>query len=427
MNLIPPSLLLACIATLFAGVARGETLEEVLRAALASHPRALAAAEGLRAAGFQLEQARSARFPRVSVIADPGRLFGTGAGTQDVGDLGVQGSVLVYDGGRTREAISFERSRAAAAGATADLTTEELAARIVDVYVEGYKQDRLAAIAADNVTAHEALYGRVREIVEIDRGRASDLIQVGARLEQARLQLAARRGAAAEARALLGTLAGAPISRVEPPRDVSPELPGTVDAAVTQLDTHPSLRVAEAEAAAREHAWRSAEAWARPRLDLQGTVNSPLDVFGERRYFDTYDLRLAVSWAPWDGGGGRAGARAAEAQWRQASAGARAVQRELAERVAELWAQIDTRRGRTDAYRTLVEQSVAVREAYWQQFTIGRRSIIDLLNAENEAFQSRLGAENERLELLQVRYRLLAATARLTEVLGVAPAEEPSP
>jgi adhesin transport system outer membrane protein len=426
VNLIPPFLLLACLAALPAGAARAESLEDVLRAALANHPRAQAAAEGLRAAGFQLEQARAARFPRVAVIADPGRLFGTGAGAADVGELGVQGSVLVYDGGRTREAISFERSRAAAAGATADLTTEELAGRVVDVYVEGFKQERLAAIAADNVAAHEALYGRVREIVEIDRGRASDLTQVGARLEQARLQLAARRGAASEARALLATLAGVPVGRVEPPRDVAPELPATIDAAVAQLDAHPSLRIAESEADAREHAWRSAEAWARPRLDLQGTVNSPLDVFGERRYFDTYDLRLAVSWAPWDGGGGRAAARAAEAQLRQARAGARAVHRELAERVTELWAQIDTRRGRADSYRVLVEQSVAVREAYWQQFTIGRRSIIDLLNAENEAFQSRLGAENERLELLQARYRLLAATARLTNVLGVAPSEEPS-
>lgn len=405
--------------------ARGESLEELLRSALATHPRAQAAAEGLRAAGFQLDQARAARYPRFSVIADPGRLYGSSGGSTDVGELGVQGAVLLYDGGRTREAVEFERSRAEAAGATAELTGEDLAARIVEVYLEGFKQQRLAAIAADNVTAHESLYGRVREIVEIDRGRASDLTQVGARLEQARLQLAARRGAAAEARALLGALAGRPVASIEPPRDVAAELPGSLEGALALLDTHPSVRVAGAEADAREHAWRSAQAWAMPRLDLQGTVNSPLDVSGERRYFDTYDLRLAVSWAPWDGGSGRSAARAAEAQFRQARAGTQAVQRELSERVAELWAQIDTRRARADTYRALVEQSVAVREAYWQQFTIGRRSIIDLLNAESEAFQSRLGAENERVELLQARYRLLAATARLTAVLGVAAPEEP--
>ncbi|HZH06320.1 MAG TPA: hypothetical protein VEY69_06565, partial [Lautropia sp.] len=53
----------------------------------------------------------------------------------------------------------------------------------------------------------------------------------------------------------------------------------------------------------------------------------------------------------------------------------------------------------------------------------GKRSILDLLNAENETFQSRLSAATERLELIQVRYRLLGAVAGLTTYLGIEAAE----
>jgi adhesin transport system outer membrane protein len=413
---------LAAAALLLCGAtcARAESIEELVRFALENHPRAQSAAAGRRAAEFDLTAARSTRYPQISVVADPGREYDSDGGdSTSVGDLGLRASVMLYDGGRTRSAVTREESRIAAADALANVTSEELAAQIVDLYAESFKQDRLAGLAGDNVAAHEALYERVRQIVELDRGRASDLIQVGTRLEQARLQLASRRGAATEARAVLSNVVGRPVRSVEGLRDPPAGVPASVQDSISLLEQHPSTVAADAQARAAEQDWRSASAWAQPRIDLQGTLNSPQDLFGNRQYFETYDVRLAVNWAPWDGGSGRAASRSAEAQYLRARADAQSVRRDLSTRVAEIWAQIATRRDRTDTFRRLVDQAVQVREAYWQQFTIGRRSIIDLLNAENESFQARVGAENERLELLQSQYRLLAATGRLAAALGV--------
>ena len=52
--------------------------------------------------------------------------------------------------------------------------------------------------------------------------------------------------------------------------------------------------------------------------------------------------------------------------------------------------------------------------------------LIDLLNAENETYQSQTSAVTERMELLQVKYRLLGAIARLNPVLDI-PAAAPVP
>lgn len=421
MSLAVITRLALCGLALVGGPVQAERLEDVVRFALQNHPRAQAANAGLRAAEFGLSQARSARYPQFALIADPGRQFSRDSSRSvDVGDVGARSTVLLYDGGRTRAAVEREENRIDVATSAARFTNEDLAARIVDVYTEGFKQERLAALAVDNVATHQDLYNRVQQIVDIDRGRASDLLQVGARLEQAKLALAARRGAANEAAALLADLVGRRVEGIDPLRDPRTEMPASLEQSMKLLDLHPSARAADAEASAVEQEWRIASAWQRPRLDLQGTVNSPQDFFGKRQYFDAYDFRVAVSWVPYDGGGGRAGERAAESRFLQARSNAQAVRRELSARVAEIWAQIETRRSRADTYNRLVEQSVQVREAYWQQFTIGRRSIIDLLNAENESFQSRLGAENERLEVVQTQYRLLAALARLTSWLGIA-------
>lgn len=410
--------LLACVAV----PARAEPVEALVRYALEHHPRARAALAGSAASGYQLAQVRAARAPQLALVADPGRAFSGSGGSQDVGDLGLRGSLLLWDGGRTREAIASQEQRLQAADATLSLTNEDLAARIVDLYLEWYKQDRLAQLASDNLAAHEALYERVREIASFDRGRASDLVQVGARLQQARVTLAARRGAANESRAVLVDLVGRDVGAVEAPREPAAALPASLADALAVLDSHPSMRGAAAEAQVARHAWGAASAWMLPRLDLQAGVDSPRDLFGQRRYFDDYSVRLGVTWLPFDGGSGRAGARAAEQQYLQAREGAQAVRRDLSARLVDLWTQVETRRERAGIYRELVDQSSQVREAYWQQFTIGRRSIIDLLNAENEAFQARQGAESERLELLQAQYRLLAAAASLTPWLGLAAA-----
>ena len=414
------AVLIAVPAIAGPALAHAEPLESVVREALQTHPAARAAFAGAQASGYQVAQARAARAPQFGLVADPGRAFAsTGSGSSDIGDLGLQGSVLLYDGGRTREAIAREEGRLQAADASLRLTGEDLAARVADVYLEWFKQDGLATLAADNVAAHEALHERVREIASFDRGRASDLVQVGARLQQARVTLAARRGAANEARAVLVDLVGRDVGAVETPREPAAALPASLRDAITALDSHPSAVGADAEADAARHAWGSAAAWLQPRLDLRAGVDSPRDFFGERQYFDEYTVRLAVSWAPFDGGSGRAGARAAEQQYVQAREGALAVRRELSARLANLWTQVESRRERAGIYRELLDQTRQVREAYWQQFTIGRRSIIDLLNAESEAFQARQGAESEKLELLQAQYRLLAASATLTGWLGV--------
>ena len=81
-----------------------------------------------------------------------------------------------------------------------------------------------------------------------------------------------------------------------------------------------------------------------------------------------------------------------------------------------------SRAARSTSLDDLVEGARRVRAAYWEQFQIGKRSIIDLLNAENETYQARLSAITERLELIQVRYRLLGSLAGLTGYLGIEPA-----
>lgn len=61
-----------------------------------------------------------------------------------------------------------------------------------------------------------------------------------------------------------------------------------------------------------------------------------------------------------------------------------------------------------------------VRVAYMQQFQIGQRSLLDLLDTENELFDARRALFNARYDLKQAEFRWLAYSHKLLPALGLA-------
>ena len=422
-QLCKPFRRLALFSFLFAyGLsANAETLAQVVGQVVKTHPRVKSARSTARSVQYEIEQAEAGNNPKFGLIADPGRSYNSATKKYSAaGDFGVRGTYLLFDGNRTDNEIDRQKARFITAFERGKLTEDQLASQITEVYIEVLKQEKLTQLASQNADAHTDLYDKTQEIVKFDKGRAFDLAQAGARLQQAKVTLSSRSGALQEARATLEALAGFNPASLVMPADPAKAIPPSQRAALEQLDSHPSFKAAQAEIESARRASDIAAAWAKPRVDFQGTINSPQDFEGHRDYFKGYDVRLAVQWNPFDGGAGKAGSQAAAEQLNAAKDNLDAVRRDLSNEVTRFWSQIETRRGRISAWDDLAKQNSKVRDAYWQQFKIGRRTMLDLLNAENELFQTRSNAETDRMELLQSQYRLLGGLAQLTQWLGVA-------
>ncbi len=414
------------LATVY-GSSYADTLGQVVGQVVKNHPKVRAAKSSARSVQFEIEQAEAGNNPKFGLVADPGRTYNSVTKKwSHSGDFGVRGTQLLFDGNRTDNEIDRQKSRFLSVSERSKLTEDQLAAQVTDTFIEVIKQDRLEQLATQNVDAHQDLYDKTQEIVKLDKGRAFDLAQAGSRLQQAKVTQSSRRGALQEARALLADLAGyQPIDLVIP-ADPSKAIPPSQKAALAQLDLHPALKAAQSDIDTARRASDIAAAWYQPRVDFQGTINSPQDFEGHRDYLRGYDVRLAVQWNPFDGGAGKAGSQAAAEQLNAAKDNVDAVRRDLSNEVTRFWSAIETRRGRINEWDDLVKQNSKVRDVYWQQFKIGRRSMLDLLNAENELFQTRSSAETDRMELLQSQYRLLGSLAQLTQWLGVTtPSSDP--
>ena len=400
--------------------AYSQSLDQILPSAVAIHPKVQAARAAARATGFEIEAAEAAWAPRFGVVADPGLTSSqTGGGSGSAGDFGIRGTKLIYDGGKTDAEIERQKARQSGAAQRIHVAVEQLAAQIADAYLESVKQQKLADEARRNVDAHSDLVSRVAEIANVDRGRKSDLDQANARLEQAKVTLATRQAALTEATAALGALVQRRVASLQQPRSAAPAMPASENAALALIETHPAILAARADVEVAEKAAKVADKWRQPRLDLQGTWGAEPAGTANRKYFNTLDVRVVSNWTGFDGGAGQAAANAAREQQQAALDTLDSTRRDLSTEVIWHWNAVQTRSDRAAAWERLVVQLSSVRDNYWEQFKIGRRSVLDLLNVENEIFQARTNAQTDAADQEQSRYRVLGATARLGDFFSL--------
>jgi len=72
-----------------------------------------------------------------------------------------------------------------------------------------------------------------------------------------------------------------------------------------------------------------------------------------------------------------------------------------------------TARDRVPTLTQYAESSLATREAYAKQFSIGQRSLLDLLNAESEYYSARYSYITAQYADVVTAYRVLASTGSL--------------
>ena len=80
--------------------------------------------------------------------------------------------------------------------------------------------------------------------------------------------------------------------------------------------------------------------------------------------------------------------------------------------------------GYLDTHRLSIDKAM---QAYRQQFDIGQRTLLDLLDTQNELFEARRAHVNARHDALIAQARTLAGMGRLTAALGVVRPDQPSP
>jgi outer membrane protein, adhesin transport system len=156
-----------------------------------------------------------------------------------------------------------------------------------------------------------------------------------------------------------------------------------------------------------------------PNLDLELGASAGENLDGVEGSDLSAQALLVLRYNLFRGGGDIAREREAFARLEEAREAVRVAQRDAEEEARVAFNALTTARARVAALRQGVEAQRATRDIYAQQFDLGQRGLLDLLDAENELFNDRSDLVTAEFTEMFAAYRVLAVIGTLLDTLGI--------
>ncbi|MGE0487377.1 MAG: TolC family outer membrane protein [Gammaproteobacteria bacterium] len=387
------------------------TLEDAVEQALASNPTVLQAEAEMRAAGHDVRQARAGYFPSLDLDTRYGRehtnIKQLSVAGNDVDDLwrresGLTVTQLLWDGNATRSEVHRRVSLLNSAEHSLADTRNALAFRAAEAYLDVLRNRELVELARGNAESHARTLENVRAKFKSGVGNKADVEQATARLALAHSTVAAREGALLEAQARYERVVGdAPSADLARPQvgpsglvkagAVDPaELSTATDSAQQRaLSDHPLVLQSTADVEAAQAAIKAARAGYHPQINLEGSLRRDNNLAGVAGNRNADALMVVARWNLFRGGADRARELAAAERKVSAQDQLEDAMRRIAENVAIAYQARATSESRITYLGQHVASSEGTLQAYRAQFELNRRTLLDVLNAENELFNAR--------------------------------------
>jgi adhesin transport system outer membrane protein len=326
----------------------------------------------------------------------------------------------LFDFGRRYFAAKAQERRQHSAEWDEQAAAEYAAYIVARAYLQVRAQLIIVENAQDNLSFHRNLVADVNEAVDKGVLTIAEKQQANERLQGAILAVDQARADLATARSELALLLGTNDFDLQLPPDPAPTMPASLDEAMAVAQTNdPRLHSAEWRfRSARSGTARAITEYA-PQVGLQGTVRTGRDFEGYRGTTRDYEMLIIARWTLFDGGITSARIREARAGEDEARFVLGQAERESELAIRKSWIAIDNWKDRLSLQNERLRTARDLRVSYVEQFGIGRRSLLDLLDAQNAVFNASTETVVAQHGLWLAQYGLFAQMGRLRSFLGV--------
>ncbi|MCB1532671.1 MAG: TolC family outer membrane protein [Alphaproteobacteria bacterium] len=407
------------------------SLYDAVRTGVSTNPEYGIVASSRRATDEELEQGRALWRPSIDMRADTGFEHSDDPSTRGGLDnddeenlfryeTAVTLTQLLFDGWDTKYEIERQKARVVSSANRVRETAELVGLSIVEAYLEVMRQRQLLVIARQNVADHHSILNQIQDGVSAGRSTQADLEQARARVANAQATeintRQALRNAEANYRAEVGDMPGQLTMPVIPYDALSEN----VDMEVDKILAHsPTLDIFEADIEVAQAEALQTRSTFYPQVDLELNARNGHDLNGVEGRDTSASALVVMNWNLYRGGADMARSREFIHRHQQSKEERTDAARQIENDARQTWASMVAAAERARQFTAQAEANAQVVKAYKDQFSLDRRTLLDVLDSQNELFVSRSNAiDSEFLEMLAV-YRLLALKGSLLPTLGI--------
>ena len=401
-----------------AGTASADTLREALVSAYQTNPTLTGQREALKSTDATVAIAKAAGRPRVTsdvsvnrTITQSGLLIAGGKGPNL--SAGVQLSVPVFSGGAVKNSVRAAETRVDAGRATLRAVEGDVFVQAVSAYMDVIRDRAIVELNRNNVKVLQTNLEATTDRFKIGDLTRTDVAQSEARLQLGRSDLATAEGRLAASEATYRQIVGHAPGPLAPPPPLPP-LPRSEDEAVRiALANNPDLIATSRQAVAAGYDVNVARAGRLPTVSGLASADYVRNLGdnsgGFPRTGSATSVGVGVTLPIFQGGLPSARIRQAQALQGQALEQVVGTERAVVQTARAAFANYDAAQRAIQANTVAVQANELALEGNRAEQSVGTRTIIEVLNAEQELLQSQVALVTAKRDAYVDGFQLLNA------------------
>lgn len=408
-------------------------LTKAIEEALRTNPEIGEAAANKRAIDFEYQQAKQIGNPHVIFEGRAGpswidsrtsRLFGNDDEILFARQASVTMQKNLYSFGRNEAEKDKQASRVDAASNRVYERSEFVGLDVSQAYFDILRLRDIISYADLNVAFHQQMADDLARGVASGIVRETDSLQAQERLASSKISLNEIEESHDIAMAKFTQLVGHDVGDASAPPMFEAFVPKTLENALaTARNNNPTIKIAYADLDVARANYRAAKAEKKPELgfELSGRSGEHTDSFRDHNNDIRAQLVLKYEFR----GGIKSSAVQEHLNWvDEQRQRVMTIERNVDNLVRNAWITRSKMQMRVRDLDQRVATGTKLRDDYQRERVLGNRSLLDILNAQEDLFQSQSSLVTAKYADHYARYRLLASTGQLLEALGLEPRRE---
>ncbi len=298
---------------------------------------------------------------------------------------------LIWDGSITYNDIQRNKSETEAQRYQLLSDAQDTALQATEVYLDVLRAQDVLELSEANLQVHKKMYQDINKRTASGIGSTADLAQIEGRLARSNTNLlSANSNLNDKITAFIRVVGNYPKDLAKPEVDINYVAPTLDDALEKAQKNNPIVQVASNDVEAALIQYDQAKGDFYPTFTVEASQQWGKEVGGNPPGDnDEFSAMLKMRYNLFSGNSDVAKTRQAAYQINKSKAIRDRAYRMLEESTRLSWSAMDLANQQTQYLQQHVDASAKTVIAYEKQFKIGQRTLLDVLNTENELFEAR--------------------------------------
>lgn len=405
------------------------SVEDTIYGVLRNHRNLRGMIENREVLDHEVRRAQAGFGPRVDVTGQAGGSVLSDASTRSQnldsqmwGKVGYSAQLVqpIWDGFATRSRVRTAKSTLESQKYRVFDTATSLSLDAIIAHIDLLRRRKIYELSEENVAHHKSLVGQAQDRASLGADTAADVTQAQSRLQRALSSLSEAKAALLVAEETYTRLTGLPAASRLQAVSMPPQLFAASQAVLEQAKkSNPKLAAYLQDIRASRAERELADSAFSPTVNLEAGPSYTNLGGTSDRWVSSFDVMGVVRWNIFNSGADMAERRAASARMRQSRQVMYNFIDDLKLDVDSTWVNYLAAQEQYNHYSKAIEYNKYTRSAYTEQFQIGKRSILDVLDTESELYNSATQAETARGNILVGAYRLSALTGNMLPEMSI--------